>query len=96
MGQMEMKYIFNIGKNISILAKVTRVSDVAHGPLVTVAKGKKSIWKFTFYQDLHKKKNVVGRSVIHFMMADLIRLRIESRNHHIYEVVSVYLTSQCI
>jgi hypothetical protein len=37
MGQMEMKYIFNIGKNISILAKVTQVSDVAHGPLVFVA-----------------------------------------------------------
>jgi hypothetical protein len=31
---MEMKCIFNIGKNISILAKVTQVSDVAHGPLV--------------------------------------------------------------
>ena len=30
----EMKCIFNIGKNISILAKVTQVSDVAHGPLV--------------------------------------------------------------
>jgi hypothetical protein len=35
MGQMEMKCIFNIGKNMSILAKVTQVSDVAHGPLVT-------------------------------------------------------------
>jgi hypothetical protein len=34
MGQMEMKCIFNIGKNISILAKVTQVSDVVHGPLV--------------------------------------------------------------
>jgi hypothetical protein len=34
MGQMEMKCIFDIGKNISILAKVTQVSDVAHGPLV--------------------------------------------------------------
>jgi hypothetical protein len=31
---MEMKCIFNIGKNISILAKATQVSDVAHGPLV--------------------------------------------------------------
>jgi hypothetical protein len=31
---MEMKCIFNIGKNISILAKVIQVSDVAHGPLV--------------------------------------------------------------
>jgi hypothetical protein len=31
---MEMKCIFNIGKNISIWAKVTQVSDVAHGPLV--------------------------------------------------------------
>jgi hypothetical protein len=30
----EMKCIFNIGKNISILATVTQVSDVAHGPLV--------------------------------------------------------------
>jgi hypothetical protein len=35
MGQLEMKCIFNIGKNISILAKVTQVSDVAHGPLVS-------------------------------------------------------------
>jgi hypothetical protein len=34
MGQMEMKCIFNTGKNISIWAKVTQVSDVAHGPLV--------------------------------------------------------------
>jgi hypothetical protein len=34
MGQMEVKCIFNIGKNISMLAKVTQVSDVAHGPLV--------------------------------------------------------------
>jgi hypothetical protein len=34
MGQMEMKCIFNTGKNISILAKVSQVSDVAHGPLV--------------------------------------------------------------
>jgi hypothetical protein len=34
MGQTEIKYIFNIGKDISILAKVTQVSDVAHGPLV--------------------------------------------------------------
>jgi hypothetical protein len=33
---MEMKCIFNIGKNISILAKVTQVSDVAHGPLVPI------------------------------------------------------------
>jgi hypothetical protein len=31
---MEMKCIFNIGKNISILLKVTQVSNVAHGPLV--------------------------------------------------------------
>jgi hypothetical protein len=30
MGQMEMRCIFNIGA----LAKVTQVSDVAHGPLV--------------------------------------------------------------
>jgi hypothetical protein len=34
MGQMEMKCIFNIGKHISILAKVTRVSAVANEPLV--------------------------------------------------------------
>jgi hypothetical protein len=34
MGQMEMKCIFDIGKKNSILAKVTQVSDVAHGPLV--------------------------------------------------------------
>jgi hypothetical protein len=33
-GQIEMKCIFNIGKNISTLAKVTQVSDVAYGPLV--------------------------------------------------------------
>jgi hypothetical protein len=31
---MEMKCIFIIGKNISIWAKVTQASDVAHGPLV--------------------------------------------------------------
>jgi hypothetical protein len=36
MGQMEMKCILNIGKNISTLAKATQVSDVAHGPLVLV------------------------------------------------------------
>jgi hypothetical protein len=35
MGQMEMKCIFNMGKHISMLAKVTQVSDVAHGPLVS-------------------------------------------------------------
>jgi hypothetical protein len=35
MGQMKMKCIFDIGKKkISILAKATQVSDVAHGPLV--------------------------------------------------------------
>jgi hypothetical protein len=34
MGQMELKCIFIIGKNISIWAKVTQVSDVVHGPLV--------------------------------------------------------------
>jgi hypothetical protein len=34
MGQMDMRCIFNIGKIIFILAKVTQVSDVAHGPLV--------------------------------------------------------------
>jgi hypothetical protein len=34
MGQMKMKCIFDIGKNISIWAKVTQVSNVAHGPLV--------------------------------------------------------------
>jgi hypothetical protein len=33
---MEMKCIFNIGKNISIWAKVSQVSDVAHGPLVHI------------------------------------------------------------
>jgi hypothetical protein len=33
-GANEMKCIFDIGKNIYILAKVTQVSDVAHGPLV--------------------------------------------------------------
>jgi hypothetical protein len=33
MGQMKMKCIFDIGKNNSILAKATHVSDVAHGPL---------------------------------------------------------------
>jgi hypothetical protein len=36
MGQTEMKCIFNIGKNISIWAKLTQVSDVAHGPLVVL------------------------------------------------------------
>jgi hypothetical protein len=34
MGQMEMKCIFDIEKNISIWAKVTQMSDVAHGLLV--------------------------------------------------------------
>jgi hypothetical protein len=34
MEQIEMKCISNIGKNISILAKATQVSNVAHGPLV--------------------------------------------------------------
>jgi hypothetical protein len=33
---MEMKCIFDIGKNISKWAKVTQVSDVAHGPLVEI------------------------------------------------------------
>jgi hypothetical protein len=33
-GKWKFGGIFNIGKNISILAKVTQVSDVAHGPLV--------------------------------------------------------------
>jgi hypothetical protein len=37
MGQMEMKCIFDIGKNISIWAKVIQVSDVAHGPLVPLS-----------------------------------------------------------
>jgi hypothetical protein len=41
---MEMKCILNIGKkNISILAKATQVSDVAHGPLV------ESYWPFSFH-----------------------------------------------
>jgi hypothetical protein len=39
MGQMEMKCIFNIGKNVSTWAKVTQVSDVAHGPLVLIPVG---------------------------------------------------------
>jgi hypothetical protein len=35
MGQMKMKCIFKIlEKNISVLAKASQVSDVAHGPLV--------------------------------------------------------------
>jgi hypothetical protein len=35
MGQMEMKCIFEIGKNnISLWAKISQVSDLAHGPLV--------------------------------------------------------------
>jgi hypothetical protein len=33
-GKWKFGGIFNIGKNISILAKVTQVSDVAHGSLV--------------------------------------------------------------
>jgi hypothetical protein len=38
MGQMEIKCIFNLGKkHISILAKVTLVSDVANGPLFHIA-----------------------------------------------------------
>jgi hypothetical protein len=36
MGQMEMKCIFNIGKKNSKWAKVTQMSDVAHGPLVSL------------------------------------------------------------
>jgi hypothetical protein len=36
MGQMEMKCILNIGKKNSIMAKATQVSDVAHGPLVSL------------------------------------------------------------
>jgi hypothetical protein len=36
MGQMEMKYIFDIGKIFLYpWAKVSQVSDVAHGPLVS-------------------------------------------------------------
>jgi hypothetical protein len=34
---MEIKCIFNIGKNISIRTNITQVSDVAHGPLVFIA-----------------------------------------------------------
>jgi hypothetical protein len=34
MGQMEMKCIFNIRKNISIWAKITQVSNVVYEPLV--------------------------------------------------------------
>jgi hypothetical protein len=34
MGQMEMKYIFDIGRKIYILAKDAQVSDVAHESLV--------------------------------------------------------------
>jgi hypothetical protein len=45
MGQIEMKCISNIGKNISILAKATQVSDVAHGPLVKINASKKVIGK---------------------------------------------------
>jgi hypothetical protein len=43
-GQIEMKCIFYIGKNISILAKVTQVSDVAHGPLVFLITFGMEIW----------------------------------------------------
>jgi hypothetical protein len=42
-GQMEMKCIFDIGKNITVLAKVIQVSDVAHGSLVTNGFKKKNI-----------------------------------------------------
>jgi hypothetical protein len=35
MGQMEMKCIFDIGKKFK-WAKVSQVSDVAHGPLVWI------------------------------------------------------------
>jgi hypothetical protein len=48
MGQMEMKCIFNIGKNISILAKVTQVSDVAHGPLINLTFENIKIWHITY------------------------------------------------
>jgi hypothetical protein len=56
---MEMKCIFNIGKNMSILAKVTQVSDVAHGPLVFLKKSKhyqlknliRKLFTIMFYAD---------------------------------------------
>jgi hypothetical protein len=34
MGQMEINARLILEKNISILAKVTQMNDVAHGPLV--------------------------------------------------------------
>jgi hypothetical protein len=47
MGQMEMKCISNIGENnISILAKATQVSDVAHGPIVFFILGNKVLLRF--------------------------------------------------
>jgi hypothetical protein len=49
MGQMEMKCIFKIGKNISILAKVTQVSNVAHGPLVIIVGRKNKIFLLPTY-----------------------------------------------
>jgi hypothetical protein len=55
MGQMEMKCIFDIGKNISILAKATQVSDVAHGPLVFYPQ-KSFCHYFKKYSDLHQMK----------------------------------------
>jgi hypothetical protein len=46
MGQMEMKCIFNIGKYISIWAKVTQASDLAHGRLVVIISALKNTWPF--------------------------------------------------
>jgi uncharacterized protein YdgA (DUF945 family) len=58
MGQMEMKCIFDIGKNISILAKVTQVSNVAHGPLVLLL-----VYTWSICPSVcHSKTNFVDRS----------------------------------
>jgi hypothetical protein len=58
-----MKCIFNIGKNISIWAKVTQVSDVAHGPLVSVIE----IERFTIF--LHNISKISDtRILINFYM----------------------------
>jgi hypothetical protein len=70
MGQMEMKCIFDIGKNISTLAKVTQVSDVAHGPLVfyhndrqiylfEIMKYSQHLQNMVYLQNLNDKDNAV-------------------------------------
>jgi hypothetical protein len=54
MGQMEMKCIFNIGKNYFYMGQGYSGGDVAHGPLVN------------FRQSADKKVDVTGVSAVSF------------------------------